>query len=336
MESTPQTMVAAVHEGFGGPEVFMVKHRQLPELRAQDLLVRVKAAGLNRAEILWRQGRYGERPGFGDNDDIIGLEVAGTVAAMGSAVSGWKIGDRVMGLVGGGAYAQYARMDARLAMPIPAGMPDVEAGGIPEAMITAHQMLMFLGQMKSGDRVLIHGAGGGVGTTMIQMASAAGAGTIVTTSSAGKRQQLKQLGVDIAVDYASEDFVQVIHDQVTGGQVDVVVCNMGAGYLERNITSLGIFGRLVQLGLQGGPRETLPLDLLLRKCLTVTGSVMKSQTPEQKQAMTQRFVDRWMPALEQRTLLPRIEKVYPLAEVVAAHSHLENRQPFGKIILDCA
>ena len=331
----PRTMLAAVHQGFGGPEVLKSAQVALPKLRPNDLLLRVCSAGLNRADIFWRQGRYGPNPGYGDCDEIIGLEVAGTVVAVGDQVQGIHVGQRVMGLVGGGAYAQYARIDARLAMSVPQSLSDMEAGGIAEAMITAHQMLMHLGRFESGNRVLIHGAGGGVGTTMVQMAKAAGASWIGTTSSSGKHAQLKALGVDTTIDYANEDFVKEAAERAPDGKVDVIVCNMGGQYLERNVQCLGLFGRLIQLGLQEGPRGSMPIDLLLRNCLTVTGSVMKSQTILQKQAMTDRFTQRWMQALSDGSLKPYVEQVYPLSQADKAHEHLENGKPFGKVILDC-
>lgn len=333
--SLPNTMLAAVHHGFGGPEVLKSVQVALPELRPHDLLIRASSAGLNRAEIFWRQGRYGAKPGYGDCDEIIGLEVAGTVVAVGHQVQGISVGQRVMGLVGGGAYAQYVRMDARLAMSVPENLSDIEAGGIAEAMITAHQMLMHLGRFEGSERVLIHGAGGGVGSTMVQMAKAAGASWIGTTSSSGKHKQLQALGVDTTIDYANEDFVKEVVERAPGGKVDVIVCNMGGQYLERNVQCLGQFGRLIQLGLQDGPRGTLPIDLLLRNCLTVTGSVMKSLTTLQKQAMTERFIKRWRQALSDGSLKPYVEQVYPLSQAEMAHEHLENGKPFGKVILDC-
>lgn len=334
-ETLPLTMLAAIAQEFGAPSVLKPQQVALPQLRPTDVLVRVAAAGLNRAEIFWREGRYGAKPGYGDCDEIIGLELAGTVVDIGSAVTDVCVGDTVMGLVGGGSYAEYARMDHRLCMPVPSNLTMVEAGSIPEVMITAHQMLMHLGQMNPGDRVLIHGAGGGVGTTMIQMAKAAGAAWIGTTSSSGKHEQLKALGVDSTIDYASQDFEQEIASQAPGGKVDVIVCNMGGSYFERNVRSLALYGRLVQLGLQEGPKGAMPIDLLLRNCLSVRGSVMKSQSIEEKQAMTRRFCNRWFDALIGGSLQIHVDKVYSLRYADQAHEHLQNGKPFGKVVLDC-
>ena len=328
-------MRAAVHNGFGAPDVLQTQSIPLPELRSNDLLVRVHGAGLNRAELNWRQGNYGPTPGFGDCDQVIGLEMAGEVVAMGPQVQGFQAGERVMGIVGGGAYAEYARIDAGMAMRVPEGISDIEAASIPEAMVTAHHVLLHLGNLQAGQRVLIHGAGGGVGTTLVQMARMAGASTIVTTSSAGKHDRLRALGVDIAIDYAKQDFAEVIAREVQGGRVDVVICNMGALYLERNIRSLDVAGRLVQLGLQGGANGSLPMDVMMTRRLRIEGTVMKSLSTAQKVAMTQRFAERWLPVIARRELLPLIEKQYPLTQAAQAHTHLENQQPFGKIVLNC-
>ena len=329
-------MRAAVHNGFGAPDVLQPQDIPLPTIRPNDLLVRVHAAGLNRAELNWRQGKYGSNPGFGDSDQVIGLEMAGEIVAMGPQVSGFRLGERVMGIVGGGAYAQYARIDAGMAMRVPESLSDAEAASIPEAMVTAHHVLQHLGGLQTGERVLIHGAGGGVGTTLVQMTRMAGASTIVTTSSAGKHERLRALGADITVDYASQDFAEVIASEVPGGRVDVVICNMGAPYLERNVRSLDMAGRLIQLGLQGGSSGTLPMDVMMTRRLRIEGTVMKSLSTAQKVAMTQRFTQRWLPVIARRELLPLIEQQYPLAQAAQAHAHLENQQPFGKIVLTCA
>ncbi|MEG0538546.1 MAG: NAD(P)H-quinone oxidoreductase [Comamonas sp.] len=336
MTTHPPLMRAAVHNGFGAPDVLHPQDIPLPAIRPNDLLVRVHAAGLNRAELNWRQGKYGPNPGFGDSDQVIGLEMAGEVVAMGPQVSGFRLGERVMGIVGGGAYAQYARIDAGMAMRVPEGISDVEAASIPEAMVTAHHVLQHLGNFQTGERVLIHGAGGGVGTTLVQMARMAGASTVVTTSSAGKHARLRALGADITVDYASQDFAEVIASEVSGGRVDVVICNMGAPYLERNVRSLDMAGRLIQLGLQGGASGTLPMDVMMTRRLRIEGTVMKSLSTAQKVAMTQRFSQRWLPVIARRELLPLIEQQYPLTQAAQAHAHLENQQPFGKIVLTCS
>ncbi|MDH0897968.1 NAD(P)H-quinone oxidoreductase [Comamonas aquatica] len=335
MPTLPTTMLAAAHHGFGDPEVLQPTTMPLPSLRPNDLLVRVRAAGLNRAEMNWRQGKYGAQPGFGDSDAVIGLEMAGEVVAIGPEAQGFSIGDRVMGIVGGGAYAEYARIDAGMAMHTPDNLSDEEAACIPEAMVTAHHVLLHLGEMQPGARVLVHGAGGGVGTSLMQMARMAGARTIVTTSSAGKHERLRELGADITIDYASQDFAEVIARDVPGGRVDVVICNMGAPYLERNLRSLEAGGRLIQLGLQGGAQGSLPMDVLMTRRLRIEGTVMKSLTPAQKAAMTQRFAQRWLPVIAQRQLLPLIERSYPLREAAQAHRHFEQQQPFGKLLLRC-
>jgi len=334
-KSLPYIMNAAIADGFGTPDVLKIRQIPLPKLRPTDVLVKVISAGINRAEILWREGKYGSNPGFGDCDEIIGLEIAGIVVDFGDQVKDIHIGQLVMGLVGGGGYAQYARMDYRLCMDVPENINAIEAGGIPECMITAHQMLMHLGKMKKGERVLIHGAGGGVGTSMIQMAKEAGASWIGATASKGKHEKLKALGVDFTIDYTCESFKEIVHNESPGGKVDIIICNMGGSYFENNIFSLDNFGRLIQLGLQDGNYGKIPIDLVLRNCLSIHGSVMKSQTIHEKQAMTKRFTDRWMSSLKDGKIKPIIDEFYPLNEVVDAHIHFQNEKPFGKIILNC-
>lgn len=334
MPHLPHTMSAITYDCFGPPEVLRLSTVPLPVLRPSDALVRVLAAGINRAELNWRQGRYGTTPGFGDSDQIIGLEMAGEVVALGPEASGLQLGDRVMGIVGGGGYAQYARIDAGMAMPIPESISDIEAAAIPEALITAHHALLHLGGLKPGQSVLIHGAGGGVGTSLVQLAKLAGAGAIVTTSSAGKRAALQALGASLCIAYQQQDFAEQIKTQIPGGLVDLIIDNMGAPYLERNIRSLAPGGRLIQLGLQGGAAgAVLPLDLVLQRRLRIEGTVMKSLTTADKRAMTQRFAQRWMPALARRELLPIIDKTLPLAEAAQAHARMEASAHFGKIVL---
>ena len=329
------TMQAAVTRAFGVPEQLHLQEVPMPMPRLDDVVIRVHAAGLNRAEIFWREGRYGSKPGYGDSDDIIGLELMGTVAWKGPQAKRFKVGDKVMALVGGGSYAQYARSNWKLCMPVPPNLSDEEAGAVPEAMITAHQMLMHLGQMKAGERVFIHGAGGGVGVTMVQMAKLSGASWIGVTASAGKHDQLKALGVDCVVDYQTQRYRDEIAAHAPGGKVDVIVCNMGGTNFEENLESLDMFGRLVQLGLQDSPSAKMDLGLLLRKCLTVRGSVMKSQTTEQKSQMVMRFADAWWDALASGELKVFVEKSYALRDADKAHRHLQYGQPFGKVVLNC-
>ena len=328
----PLTMQAIDYQEFGPPSVLSSVQIELPKLRETDLLVQVKALGVNRADLNQRQGKYGKNPTFGDSP-LLGLEIAGVVVDLGAEVSGFKIGDRVMGIVGGGAYAQYARIDAGMATHIPSNMSDIEAAGVTEAFVTAHQALLHLGRFSEGETVLIHGAGGGVGCALIQMALQSGAGMVITTSSSAKIDRLRNMGVHLAIDYASEDFREIIAEKVPGGGVDVIIDIMGGDYLERNIRSLNIGGRIIQIGMQGERSGTLPMDLLLQRRLRIEGTVMKSVSLQEKRNMTNRFQARWLSDLESKKIVPVIDKSFPLAEAALAHEYMQEAKNFGKIIL---
>ncbi len=328
----PQLMRAVGFEGFGPPSVLTPIHEPIPEVRPNDLLVEVKAIGVNRADLNHRQGRYGKNPDFGDSH-LLGLEIAGIVVRLGPEVTGFKLGDRVMGIVGGGGYAQYARMDAGMAMPVPESMTDVDAACVPEAFVTAHQALLHLGQLAPGEKVLVHGAGGGVGTALVQLALLAQAGMLITTSSAGKRERLQKMGVHLAIDYASQDFLEVVSSEVAGGAVDLIVDVVGGPNLERNVRCLRPGGRLIQIGVQGGGKGQLPVDLLLQRRLRIEGTVMKSVTLEEKRRMSTRFSDRWLEHLRSGRISPVMDKTFPLSEAALAHQFMEEAQHFGKIVL---
>lgn len=324
-------MKAIVQDIFGGPEVLRLAEVSRPTLRPADLLVKVAAAGLNRADTLQRRGHYG-RANFGDSE-VMGLEIAGKVLEVGSEATGFRVGDRVMGIVGGGAYAEVARIDHRMALRIPAGIDDVRAAAIPEVFITAHEALFHLGQLQAGDTVLIHAAAGGVGSAAVQLARSAGA-KVYATSSADKLARVQAFGAHRAIDYKSENFAQVIDAESDGAGVDVVVDFVGAPYLERNINSMAEGGRLIQVGLLGGGQGgQLPLERLLYRRLRIIGTVMKSRSPEEKQAMVGRFADRWLQQFADGSVLPVIDSVFPLAEAAAAHRRMESSEVVGKIIL---
>lgn len=245
-------MKAITLDTFGNPDVMQLGEVPTPHVRPTDLLVRVHAAGVNRADLTHRTGGYG-RPDFGDSP-IIGLEIAGEVIATGADVVGYRIGDRVMGVVGGGAYAEIARIDYRMAMPIPALLDYVHAAAIPEVFVTAHEAMLHLGRLKSGDSVLIHAAAGGVGSAAVQLAYATGA-TVYATTEGSKSARVEHLGADVAIDYKQEDFAEVIASKTEGRGVDVIIDFIGAPYFSRNIASLANGGRLIQVGILGGGGE---------------------------------------------------------------------------------
>ena len=325
-------MQAIVFDEFGGPEVLVARDIPRPEVRPHDLLVRNAAIGVNRADLSHRKGAYG-RAYFGDSD-LMGLEVAGTVAEVGPEVQGFAVGDRVMGIVGGGAYAEYSRIDHRMAMRVPQNLSLLQAGAVAEVFVTAHEAMFHLARLQAGESVLIHAAAGGVGSAAVQLAHAAGA-RVFATASADKRDAVLGLGADVFIDYRSEDFQAVVAEQTGGKGVDVVIDFIGAPYLERNVRSLAVGGRMTVVGLLGGATEgaQLPIDVLLYRHLQIYGTVMKSRPPEVKQAMTQRFAQRWLGALADGTLRPVIDSTYPLADAAEAHRRMETGLSVGKILL---
>lgn len=326
-----QTMQAIVFDDFGGPEVLGQREVALPEVRPNDLLVRNASIGVNRADLLQRKGAYG-RAHFGDGDTL-GLEIAGTVIEVGAEVQGFAVGDRVMGIVGGGSYAEISRMDHRMAMQVPASVSLVDAGAVAEVFVTAHEALFHLARLQPGESVLIHAAAGGVGSAAVQLAHAFGA-RVFATASGDKGQAVRGLGADVVIDHRSEDFAAVVAQGTDGKGVDVVIDFIGAPYLERNVRSLAIGGRMVSVGLLGGAAgATLPMDAVLYRHLQIFGTVMKSRPPEVKQAMVQRFARQWLGALADGTIRAVVDSSYPLAEAAQAHARMEAGLNVGKILL---
>ena len=325
-------MKAITIEEFGNPDVLKLSHVPDPLVRPADLLVRVYAAGVNRADLTHRTGGYG-RPDFGDSP-IIGLEIAGEVIEKGNTVVGFEVGDRVMGVVGGGAYAELARIDYRMAMPIPAQLDYVHAAAIPEVFVTAHEALMHLARLKPGDSVLIHAAAGGVGSAAVQLAYATGA-TVYATTDGSKLSRVEHLGADVAIDYKNSDFAEVIASKTDGRGVDVIIDFVGEPYFARNLASLANGGRLIQVGiLGGGGKVALELEHILYRHLQIIGTVMKSRTPPEKHDMIKRFREHWLERFEGGgSLEPVVDSTFPLSRAADAHHRMESSENVGKIIL---
>ncbi|MDQ0704132.1 NADPH2:quinone reductase [Pseudomonas sp. W3I7] len=317
---------------FGAAHVLELADVPDPEVRPTDLLVRVYAAGVNRADLTHRTGGYGQ-PNFGDSL-IIGLEIAGEVIGKGDWVEGFEVGDRVMGVVGGGAYAELARIDYRMAMPIPAQLDYVRAAAIPEVFVTAHEAMMHLARLKSGDSVLIHAAAGGVGSAAVQLAYASGA-TVYATTDASKLARVEHLGADIAIDYKTQDFAEVIADKTKGTGVDIVIDFVGEPYFARNIACLAKGGRLIQVGiLGGGGKVNVELEHILYRHLQIIGTVMKSRTQPEKHSMIKRFREHWLDRFEGAARLePVVDSTFPLSRAADAHRRMESSENVGKIIL---
>ncbi|QTL05599.1 NAD(P)H-quinone oxidoreductase [Aquabacter sp. L1I39] len=324
-------MKAITYADFGGADVLRVAEVPMPQPRPTDLLVKVMAAGVNRADLLQRQGRYG-RQHYGESE-LLGLEVAGEVVAAGSAVTDMRPGDRVMAIVGGGAYAEYARVDRDMAVRIPEPLAYVAAAAVMESFVTAWEAVVHLGGAEKGMAVLIHAAAGGVGSAAVEIAHALGA-RVFATANAARRPDVLRLGAEMAFDYRSEDFEQGARDATQGRGVDVIVDFVGGDYLARNLRSLAPGGRLVQMGLLGGKDSAeIPLGLVLHNHLRLIGTVMKSRSSEEKRAMVRRFAEGALPLFADGKLKPIVGKVFPLAEAADAHRFMEAGGGFGKIVL---
>lgn len=323
-------MKAIIFDDFGGADVLRLADAPMPELRPDDLLIKVMAAGVNRADLLQREGVYGSQS-YGDSP-ILGLEVAGEVMAIGDTVSGFAVGDRVMGIVGGGAYAQYARLDSGMAIGIPAGLSFMEAAAVMESFVTGWEALAHLGHVAKGETVLVHAAAGGIGSAAVQLAKAAGA-TVLATASAVNIDNVLSLGADAVFDYKRVDFEAEVVDTTASRGVNVIIDFVGGSYLARNIRSLAPGGRLVQVGLLGrDDNAIIPLGVVLHNHLRLIGTVMKSRSRAEKRAMVQRFTGQVLPMMGQ-VLKPVIGAVYPLAATSEAHRRMEAGGLFGKIVL---
>lgn len=323
----------AIHiKEFGAADVLVLADVPTPGVRSTDLLIRVYAAGVNRADLTHRTGGYGH-PNFGDSL-IIGLEIAGEVIEKGSAVTGFEVGDRVMGVVGGGAYAEMARIDYRMAMHIPAQLDYVHAAAIPEVFVTAHEAMMHLARLKAGDSVLIHAAAGGVGSAAVQLAYATGA-TVYATTEGSKLSRVEHLGVDVAIDYKTQDFAEVIAGKTNGRGVDVVIDFVGEPYFARNVACLAHGGRLIQVGiLGGGGKVAVELEHILYRHLQIIGTVMKSRSQPEKHDMIKRFREHWLDRFDGAgSLEPVVDSTFPLSRAADAHRRMESSENVGKIIL---
>lgn len=325
-------MKAIIFDHFGGPDVLRLAEVPYPELRPTDILVKVMASGVNRADLLQRDGHYGSRA-FGDSP-ILGLEVAGEVIAVGEAVRDFSVGDRVMSIVGGGAYAEVARADSGLSVHIPGAMSYVEAAAVMESFVTADEALCHLGKMRPGETVLVHAAAGGIGSAVVQLAVAMGA-KVFATASGSNIHKVGSLGVEAVWDYRGQDFEAEIIDATGSNGADVIIDFIGGSYLARNIRSLAEGGRLVQVGLLGrDDNAIIPLDRVLYKHLKVIGTVMKSRAIEEKRAMVRRFAENALPMFVDGQLRPLVGEVFPLDRAADAHRRMEAGGGFGKVLLE--
>ncbi|ODT89156.1 NAD(P)H-quinone oxidoreductase [Phenylobacterium sp. SCN 70-31] len=320
-----ETMTAIAIEGGRGPASALHPTRSpLPEPKPGEILIQVRAAGVNRPDIVQRLGAYPPPPGA---PETLGLEVAGVVAR---AAGRWKVGDRVCALLGGGGYAEYAAVDARHALPIPDGLDFVQAAGLPETVFTVYANVFQHGALKSGETLLLHGATSGIGVTAIQMAKAAGAKVIATGRGADKAKAALALGADVAVDVTAEDFAEVAKRE---GGVDVVLDMVGGDYVSKNLDALNTGGRIVFIASLGGGQLDLPIFRIMMKRAVITGSTLRPRDPDEKARLAgevERVVWPWIAAGKVK---PQVDRTFPLEEAAAAHAHLEGGSHVGKVIL---
>ena len=312
----------------GGPKNLVIAEAPRPEAGPGEIVVRVVAAGVNRADLLQRQGFYPPPPG---TSEVIGLEVSGTVDAIGAGVPGWTVGDPCVALLAGGGYAEYVAVPAGQVIPPPDGSDLVTAAGLIEVAATVVSNFDHV-HLAAGETVLIHGGTGGIGTFAIQYAKAVGARVLTTAGSAEKLALCRELGADVALDYHG-DWAADVAEATDGRGVDVILDVIGAKYLESNVAALAIGGRLVVIGLQGGRKGTLDLNRLLSKRATVTATSLRFRPVDQKAAICRAVVERAWPLVASGRITPARESRFPLDRVADAHRQLESGQNIGKVIL---
>jgi NADPH:quinone reductase len=337
-------MIAIEISRPGGPEVLTPVERPDPVARAGEVLIRVEAAGVNRPDVMQRRGRYPPPPGA---SDIPGLEVAGTIVELGKdpdgprrteaeGVGGWRVGDRVCALVAGGGYATLCVAPVPQCLPVPAALDLVAAAAIPETFFTVWPNVFERGRLRSGETALFHGGTSGIGTTAIQLAVARGARVFATAGSDEKCRACERLGAERAVNYRTEDFVQVVKERTGGRGVDLILDIMGGDYLPRNLVALAADGRLVQIGLLGGESATIDLRHIMGRRLTLTGSTLRPRSVEEKGKIAAALLEKVWPLLERGVVKPIVYRTFPLTDAAAAHRLMESSEHIGKIVLTVA
>ena len=315
----------------GGPEVLRVTQRPVPIPAANEVLIEVAAAGVNRPDVLQRKGGYPPPPGA---SDIPGLEVAGTIVATGAGANTWKIGDRVCALVTGGGYAEYVAAPAPQCLPIPRGLTLVEAAGLPETFFTVWVNVFERAGLKGSETLLIQKGSSGIGVTAIQMARAFGHRVFVTAGSAEKCTACEKLGASRAINYRTEDFVAVVKELTGGKGVDVILDMVGGDYVPRELACLADDGRLSLIAFLGGTRATIDMTDILRRRLTITGSTLRARSVEVKEAIARSLEQKVWPLIEAGRIKPVIYRTFRLEEASAAHALMESSAHVGKIILE--
>jgi putative PIG3 family NAD(P)H quinone oxidoreductase len=326
----PENMRFVGVTGPGGPEVLEIRTMPTPVPRAHEVVIKVAAAGINRPDILQRQGKYPPPPGA---SPVLGLEVAGVVAATGKDAT-LKVGDAVCALVPGGGYAEYCLVPAAHCLSVPRGLSMLQAGGIPETFFTVWANVFQIGRLKRGDLFLVHGGAGGIGTTAIQLAHASGAQVFTTAGTDEKCATCVALGADHAFNYKTQKFAEEIRRITDGRGVDVILDMVAGGYTQENLDSLAMRGRLVQIAVQQGANVTVNLAKIMQKRLTVTGSTLRPRSIEEKATIAQELKAHAWPLLESGKVKVIIDRIVPFAKVREAHEYFERGAHVGKVILE--
>jgi NADPH:quinone reductase len=330
MPTLPAEMTAIAIRVPGGPEELVPERRPLPRLADGEVLVKVKAAGVNRPDVMQRQGLYPPPAGA---TDIPGLEIAGEVVALGPGAARWKLGDEVMALVVGGGYAEYCAAHESHALPLPRGLTPIEAAAIPETFFTVWHNAFERGRLRAGETLLIHGGSSGIGTTAIQLAKAFGARVVTTAGSAEKCDACRRLGADVAVNYRAQDFVAATKAATDGKGADVVLDMVGGDYIERNYEAAAVEGRIVQIAFQSSPKATVDFRRIMLKRLTHTGSTLRARSVPDKGAIARGVEQHVLPLIAAGKVRPVIDSTFPLAQASAAHARMEASAHIGKIVL---
>lgn len=325
-----KTMKAVEITKPGGPEVLVQVDRPMPEPQAGEVLIKVKAAGINRPDVFQRKGFYPAPPGA---SDLPGLEVAGEIVAGDAAAGGFAMGDRVCALLPGGGYAEYCTVPVELCLPIPAGLTEIEAAGLPETYFTVWSNVFDRGRLAEGETLLVHGGASGIGTTAVQLAKVMGHTVYATAGSDERARKVEELGADLGINYREQDFVEEIKKVTDGRGVDVILDMVAGDYIDRNLKCLADDGRTVIIALLGGPKGTVDANQILRRRLTVTGSTLRPRPVAFKAAIARSLKSHVWPLLEAGKIRPIIHATFPLAQAADAHAMMDAGEQVGKIIL---
>jgi NADPH2:quinone reductase len=326
----PKSMTAIAIREPGGPDVLVAGEQPLPSPGEREILVKVIAAGVNRPDVMQRQGHYPPPKGA---TEIPGLEIAGEVVELGRGTKRWKQGDKVMALLVGGGYAEYCLAFETHALPVPANLSMVEAAAIPETFFTVWHNVFERGKLAAGETLLVHGGSSGIGTTAIALAKAFGARVITTAGTPEKCEACRKLGADLAIDYKTEDFVGLTKQATQGRGADLILDMVGGDYVGRNYEAAALEGRIVQIAFLASSRVTLDLMRLMLKRLTHTGSTLRARAVADKAAIARAVETNVLPLIASGRVKPLIDSTFPLAQASAAHERMESGQHIGKIVL---